>query len=145
MRRCVFLVSVLVAAALIVPAPSSLWASAEEGHGSAAKGEGKKDKNKIENGILNYGPVTVNVLSNKGYRILRLVMEIHCEDNAAAERLTLPDVKEAVMMLLSTRVGEDLLPATGKMVLRKDLLELFGQYAGQGKVKELYFTEFVLQ
>jgi flagellar FliL protein len=145
MRRCPGLVAILMAFALLCAGPTALLASSEGGHGGEAKKGDGKDEAKIENGVLKYGPVTVNVLSNKGYKILRLAMQIQCLDNGTAERLTKPDIKEAVLFLLSTRLAEDLLPGTGKMVLRKDLLELFRKYTGHDRVKELYFTEFVLQ
>lgn len=148
MRRCVVVLALVLACAVACPPPATVWASSEGGHGGGEKKEAKKgDKEgaKIENGVLNYGPVVVNILSNKGYRILKLSMQIQCEDNGSAERLTQPDVKQAVLLLLSTRVGEELLANTGKMILRKDLLATLSEYAGQGKVKNLYFTEFVLQ
>ena len=76
MRRCVAALAVLLCFAIAGSPPVTGWA-AEGGHGGgekkdAKKGEGKEDK--IENGVLNYGPVVVNVLSNKGYRILKLSM-----------------------------------------------------------------------
>ena len=152
MRRCVVVLALLLAFAVACPPPATVWASSEGGHGGGEKKEAKKESKKgdkegakIENGVLNYGPVVVNILSNKGYRILKLSMQIQCEDNGSAERLTKPDVKQAVLLLLSTRVGEELLANTGKMILRKDLLATLSEYAGQGKVKNLYFTEFVLQ
>jgi len=146
MRRCVAALAVLLCFAIAGSPPVTGWAA--EGHGGgekkeAKKGEGKEDK--IENGVLNYGPVVVNVLSNKGYRILKLSMQIQCADNSTAERLIQPDAKQAVLLLLSTRVGEDLLASTGKMVLRQDLLGCMSKFAGPGKIKNIYFTEFVLQ
>lgn len=149
MRRFVVAVAVLLTVAVACPPPASVWASSEGGHGG---GENKKEsksgggkEEKIENGVLNYGPVVVNVLSNKGYRILKLSMQIQCADNDAAKRLTQSDVKQAVLLLLSTRVGEELLPSSGKMILRKDLMAAMSEFTGPEKIKSIYFTEFVLQ
>lgn len=150
MRRLVAALALLLALAIVCPPVPTVWASSEGGHGGGEKKkeskEGKgKEGEKIENGVLNYGPVVVNVLSNKGYKILKLSMQIQCEDNAAAERLTKPDAKQAVLLLLSTRVGEELLPNSGKMILRKDLMAAMSEFTGPGKIKSIYFTEFVLQ
>ncbi len=139
----------LLAFALSMPGAGMLHASSEGGHGgdskkSEKKGE-KKDANKPENGAIVIGPVTVNILSNKGFRFLKLTMLVECEDNAAAERITLPDAREDLVLRLSTKLAEDLLTSAGKMALRRELIELFGKYAGPGKVKNIYFQEFVFQ
>lgn len=126
---------------LLVALPSFGYASSAEGHGES----GKKEAGKAENGTIAIGPVLVNVLSNKGYRYFRLGMDVHCTDNAAAERLLKPDVREGLVFLLSTKMAEDLLTPAGKMALRKELITLFDKYAGADKVKHVYFTEFVFQ
>ena len=138
----------LLAFVLVPPHSASLHASSEGGHGGDSKGEKKGDKKeagKAVDGVIDIGPLVVNVLSNKGYRYLKLTMQVQCEDNSTAERLVKPDAKEDLIFFLSTKLAEDLLGDAGKMVLRKDLLDLFGKYAGQGKVKNIFFTEFVIQ
>ena len=133
----------LLAFVLATPHMGALHASSEGGHGgdskkSEKKGEGK-DAGKPENGAIVIGPLTVNILSNKGFRFLRLSMLVQCEDNGAAERITLPDAREDLIFRLSTKLAEDLLTNAGKMALRQELIELFNKYAGAGKVKNIYF------
>ena len=149
MHNLVKIALLFLAFLLVPPAQSQLQASAEGGHGgdskkSEKKGD-KKEAGKAENGAITIGPLTVNVLSNKGYRYFRLTLDVQCEDNAAAERLTQPDCRQDLIFLLSSKLAEDLLTSAGKMALRHDLIELFSKYAGQGKVKDVYFTEFVFQ
>lgn len=134
----------LLAVGLLSPAPPSLWASAES-HGGDAKKSEKKEAGKADNGTIAIGPLVVNVLSKGSYKFLRLGMEVQCEDNAAAECLVKPAAKEDLLLMLSTKLAEDLLSAPGKMILRKELVDLFSKYTGPGKVKGLYFTEFVFQ
>lgn len=147
MRQCVKLVVFLLMLTLILP--PSVPASSEGGHGggeSKKKEKGdKKEAGKIENGVVTIGPLVVNILSNKGYRFFRLEMIVECADNEAAERLVKADAKEELVLMLSNKMADDLLSNSGKMVLRKELLDLFSKYAGQGKVKTLYFSEFVFQ
>ena len=82
---------------------------------------------------------------NRSLLAKRDAMQVRCADNASAERLLRPDAREELILTLSSKVAEDLLTNAGKMVLRKDLIALFGKYAGEGKVQDLYFTEFVFQ
>lgn len=139
----------LLAFLLVPPATGRLDASSEGGHGgdskkSEKKGD-KKEAGKAVDGVIDLGPVTVNVLSNRGFKYLRLSMQVQCETNEEAERLTQPDAKEDLVFFLSSKMAEDLLGNPGKMILRRDLTELFSKYAGTGKVKNIFFTEFVFQ
>lgn len=148
MRRLVVCCLVLFTLGVVLPAASPVRASSGGGEGGEAKKKEKGDKKeagKAENGVITIGPLVVNILSNKGYRFLRLSLIVECEDNEAAERLVRADAKEELILLLSNKVADDLLPNAGKMILRKELLDLFAKFAGPGKVKNLYFSEFVFQ
>ena len=137
---------------LVLALPASVSASSEGGGDSKKKeksekkekGE-KKEAGKAENGVITIGPLVVNILSNKGYRFLRLEMIVECADNEAAERLVKAEAKEDLIFMLSNKVADDLLANAGKMILRKELIALFSKYAGPDKVKNLYFAEFVFQ
>lgn len=153
MRHCVKLVLLLFILALAMP--SSVLAASEGGHGGGdskkkeksdkkEKGD-KKEAAKAENGVIAIGPLVVNILSNKGYRFFRLGMLVECADNESAERLVKADAKEDLILMLSSKLADDLLSNSGKMVLRKELMDLFSKYAGPGKVKNIYFSEFVFQ
>lgn len=149
MRHLLKIGLLLLAFLLVPPSTGMLQASSEGGHGgdskkSEKKGD-KKEAGKAADGVIDIGPVTVNVLSTKGYKFLRLTMQVQCADNAAAERLVLPDAKEDMILFLSTKLAEDLQGNPGKMILRRDMIDLCNKYAGQGKVKNIYFTEFVFQ
>lgn len=137
------LLVLLFAVPHVLPTPCA----AAEGHGEAKKGEkgDKKEAGKPDNGAILIGPLTVNVLSNKGYRYFRLSMLVQCQDNDAATRITLPDARQDLIFVLSSKMAEDLLTNAGKMALRQELTTLFDKYAGQGKVKDIYFQEFVIQ
>lgn len=126
---------------------SGALASSEGGHGGGDKGKKgeKKEPGKAVDGVIDIGPLVVNVLSNRGYRYFRLGLQVTCADNGSAERLMEPDCREDLIMLLSSKLAEDLLTSPGKIVLRKELIELFKKYAGPDKVKDLYYTEFVFQ
>jgi flagellar protein FliL len=150
MRHIVKIGLLLLAFLLVPPSTAVLQASSpESGHGGdAKKSEKKSDKKeagKAVGGAIDIGPLVVNVLSNKGYKYLRLTMQVQCTDDASAERLMLPDAKEGLILLLSTKTAEELLPPAGKMLLRKELVELFGRFTGFGKVKNIYFTDVVFQ
>lgn len=150
MRHIVKIGLLLVAFLLLSSDPAILQASSpESGHGGDAKKSekkgDKKEPGKAVGGAIDIGPLVVNVLSNKGYKYMRLTMQVQCVDDASAERLMLPDAKEGLILLLSTKMAEEMLPPAGKIVLRKELAELFSRFTGHGKVKSVYFTDVVFQ
>lgn len=148
MRRSMIAVSLFLA--LLLALPRLVPASSEGGHGGddskkQEKKEEKKEPGKVENGVITIGPMTVNILSQKGYRFMRLEMIVECVDDPSAERLYKADAREDLILMLSNKLAEDLLTNSGKMILRKELMDLFTKYAGPGKVKNIYFGEFVFQ
>lgn len=151
MRRSAIGLALILA--LLLALPTVLPASSGGGHGDGEskkqeKKEEKKEKKepgKVENGVITIGPMTVNILSKKGYRFMRLEMIVECADDPSAERLYKADAREDLILMLSNKLAEDLLTNSGKMILRKELMDLFTKYAGPGKVKNIYFGEFVFQ
>ncbi|QAZ67993.1 flagellar basal body-associated FliL family protein [Solidesulfovibrio carbinolicus] len=147
MRRSAIGLALILA--LFLALPQVLPASS--GGGEAKKQEKKEEKKekkepgKVENGVITIGPMTVNILSKKGYRFMRLEMIVECVDDPSAERLYKADAREDLILMLSNKLAEDLLTNSGKMILRKELMDLFTTYAGPGKVKNIYFGEFVFQ
>jgi flagellar FliL protein len=147
------LIGMVLMLALFLALPPAAPASSGGGHGDGEskkqeKKEEKKEKKepgKVENGVITIGPMTVNILSKKGYRFMRLEMIVECVDDPSAERLYKADAREELILMLSNKLAEDLLTNSGKMILRKELMDLFTKFAGPGKVKNIYFGEFVFQ
>ena len=142
-------IGIVLMLALLLALPPA--ATASSGGGESKKQEKKEEKKekkepgKVENGVITIGPMTVNILSKKGYRFMRLEMIVECADDPSAERLYKADAREELILMLSNKLAEDLLTNSGKMILRKELMDLFTKYAGPGKVKNIYFGEFVFQ
>jgi len=142
-------IGIVLMLALLLALPPA--ATASSGGGESKKQEKKEEKKekkepgKVENGVITIGPMTVNILSKKGFRFMRLEMIVECVDDPSAERLYKADAREDLIFLLSNKLAEDLLTNSGKMILRKELMDLFTKYAGPDKVKNLYFGEFVFQ
>jgi len=151
MRRSLIGIVLMLTLFLALPAAAPASSGGGHGDGEAKKQEKKEEKKekkvpgKVENGVITIGPMTVNILSKKGFRFMRLEMIVECVDDPSAERLYKADAREDLIFLLSNKLAEDLLTNSGKMILRKELMDLFTKYAGPDKVKNLYFGEFVFQ
>ncbi len=111
----------------------------EGGHkGAAAKGPGP---------IYDLDPFVVNLADPNDPHYLKVTVKLELDKPETAELLTArtPQVRDAVLILLSSRDSESVRTAQGKLQLREDLLTKVNSLLPKGGVKGAYFTEFIVQ
>lgn len=120
---------------------------------SSAKTDGKKGEagagGKM-NGLgpmVNIDPFIVNIEDDHGTHYLKAAMTLEADNkNAAAEiKARMPEIKDAILLLIGNESYRDLSDLQGKLQLRVDLLKRLNQILKQGKVDSIYFTDFVIQ
>ena len=57
----------------------------------------------------------------------------------------MPQLRDGILLLLSSKSMEEIQGIEGKIALRSELVMRVNQILKQGKVRNLYFTEFVIQ
>jgi len=132
---------------------SSTEAGAEAGGGHGAEAEAERgggDRKKLPEVIaevLPMDPFVVNLSDPKAKRYLKLKIEIEIETPAGKERATkaTPKLRDAVIMMLTSLTFDEVMSPEGKFRIRDELLERFTQVLKPEKVKNIYFTEFVVQ
>jgi flagellar FliL protein len=74
-------------------------------------------------------------------------MDVEVADASAANELTaaMPKVKDTLLLLLSSKSFEDISSMDRKIELKNQIVERLNQILGRGKVRNVYFTEFVVQ
>ncbi|MEE4112185.1 MAG: flagellar basal body-associated FliL family protein [Desulfobacteraceae bacterium] len=103
-----------------------------------------------ENGI---GPLytldtmIVNLAGNGGKRYLRVTMalELSEPDSVATIESRLPQIRDAVLMILSTKTYDEVSTTDGKIALRSQIMEKINTLMTKGRVTNIFFTEFVVQ
>jgi Flagellar basal body-associated protein len=130
---------------------------AEGGHGEGAKAEGAKgegghgDANATgaEGGgeIVSLPPLLVNLAEPQGRRYLKLALDIEVKDKPAADQLNknMAKVKDALLLLLSSKTYDDLASLESKILLKKEIVERLTLVLGEQKVLRVYITEIVIQ
>ncbi len=123
---------------------------AEGGHGEAkseAKGGGGhgggKDKAASNNVAL--PPFVVNLADPNARRYLKVVLEVEVTSNPELLEDNKAKIRDALLMLLSSKTSQDLSTLEGKILLRKEIVDRLNQAVGQPKVSRVYFTDFVIQ
>ena len=89
----------------------------------------------------------VNLADPMGRRYLKATMDVEVAGASAAEELTaaMPKVKDTLLLLLSSKSFEDISSMDRKIELKNQIVDRLNQILGKGKVRNVYFTEFVVQ
>ena len=96
-------------------------------------------------------PFIVNYPKGSGARLLQVSASLMVEEEKTKEELKKhePMIRNNILMLLSAQKPEELKTVKGKQQLRMKMLEDIGavmeKMTNNNKVKELFFTSFVMQ
>ena len=91
----------------------------------------------------------VNLMDKKGVgkRYLKVTMEIEVngeEHRKMVERYK-PQLRDTILLLLSSQILKDINTMEGKLELKQALLSRMNRITGEGIIQRVYFTEFVVQ
>ncbi len=114
-------------------------AKAEGGHkGGGGKGPGP---------MFDVEPFIVNLSDPNDPHYLKVTVKLELDKPGTAEVLTARNaqVRDAILILLSSHDAESVRTAQGKLQLREDLIAKVNSLMPKGGVKGAYFTEFIVQ
>ena len=89
----------------------------------------------------------VNLADHGGKRYLRVTMALELSDPEAATTIEsrLPQVRDAILMILPTKTYDEVSTTEGKIALRSEVMEKINSLMTKGRINNIYFTEFVVQ
>lgn len=101
----------------------------------------------------NLGPLVelkdfiVNILDEQETRYLKasVTLELTSPETAAEVEQRMPQVRDAVILLIGSKTFGELGDLQGKLQLRAELGAQINNFLKLGKVKNIYFTDFVVQ
>lgn len=107
----------------------------------------KKEPPEAEGEIYELEPFVVNLSDPKGKRYLKVKVTLELAPPATKEKVdkAIPKMRDMVIMMLTSLTFEEVMTPEGKLRVRDELLERFNLILRPERVKELYFTEFVIQ
>lgn len=90
---------------------------------------------------------TVNLLSESGRRYLKIEMNLELEGEELALELETkkPVLRDVIIRILSGKSLEEVSTIKGKETLKEEILTDLNQRVKDGKIKNVYFTDFVVQ
>lgn len=120
---------------------------AEHGAEPAAEHGGghKDDKTAGKSVLVSLDPFILN-LAEQG-RFLKATMQMELSGIEVQPMVTdkVPQVRDAIITLVSSKSADALSSAEGKLQLKDDILLRVNIVIGKDVVKNIYFTEFVMQ
>ncbi|HFQ80962.1 MAG TPA: flagellar basal body-associated FliL family protein [Desulfobacterales bacterium] len=92
-------------------------------------------------------PFVVNLSDPSGKRYLKLEITLELGDNTTADKLKpyTPKIRDMVIMFLTSLTFDEVMTPEGKIRIRDELLARFNMILRPNKIKNIYFTNFVIQ
>lgn len=138
---------IIIAGALVVLSLSGFVAYTMLGGNKNSKDEAahQKEEKAAQAVLVPLEPFVLN-LAEQG-RFLKLTMQFEVSDPANQQMVTdhIPQLKDAIIILISSKSVESLASPEGKLQLKDELLLRANLTIGKDIFKNLYFTEFVMQ
>jgi len=120
------------------PDPAVVAAAAEKAKKAAAEAVGE---------MFELKPFVVNLSDPKGKRYLKVKIILELGDAADVERAekAKPKMRDMVIMMLTSLTFEEVMTPEGKIRIRDELHERFNHVLRPTRVRNIYFTDFVIQ
>ncbi|MBF0283341.1 MAG: flagellar basal body-associated FliL family protein [Magnetococcales bacterium] len=111
------------------------------------EGPSAKDPNALVGPIFKLEPFVVNLAEPRGNRYLKVAISMEMENDALKPEMERrqPQIQDIILSLLTSKSTQELQSLEGKFRLREELLSRINALLVNGKVKRLYFTDFVIQ
>jgi flagellar FliL protein len=92
-------------------------------------------------------PFIVNLNEPLGKRYLKVKVEFELENENMKDEMTkrLAQFRDGIITLLSSKSYSDVSDLSGKYQLRAEILGMVNGFMKTGKVRNVYFTEFIVQ
>ncbi len=97
--------------------------------------------------FLQLDPFIVNLADPTGRRYLRAKITLEFKDDQTYQQANerIPQINDAIIMVLSSKTVEEVLSPEGKLELRMELIRKLNELLGPNAIRNIYFTQFVVQ
>jgi flagellar protein FliL len=121
--------------------------AAEEAHGNETAPGAPAETVNTGGQLVTLDSFVVNLSDPMGRRYLKATLDVEVADAAAAAALTaaMPKIKDTLLLLLSSKTFADISSMDKKIELKNDIVDRLNLIIGKNKVRNVYFTEFVVQ
>ena len=109
----------------------------------------KKKKKKAEGApvFVTLEPFTVNLADTESDRLAQVAVVFETADKKVDEAIKaqMPAVRNAILLLLSSKTGRELLTLEGKEKLAAQIAETVNKRIDDGAIEAVHFSQFIVQ
>jgi flagellar FliL protein len=107
----------------------------------------KKSPSTGQGYIYKMEPFLVNLMDPGQLRYLKITLHVETNQEKVEEEYEkrLPQLRDAILTILSSKNYNDIMNSEGKNALREEIKGRMNQLLVRVKVQNIYFTEFVVQ
>ena len=129
------------------PAPAAEDPAAMAAAGAAAAKQREAEGEGFKERLYSLDPFVVNVTGDGYSRFLKVKIELEADSPDLKTELDarLSQVRDALIVILSSKKLVDITDFEGKSLLKEDVLERVNDVLVTGSVKSVLFREFVVQ
>lgn len=97
--------------------------------------------------MVNIESFVINILEETETRYLKAAVTLELDNLLAADevKLRMPQIRDAILLLLGNKTFSEVRDLQGKLQLRAEMLDKINSLVQSGKVQQIYFTDFVVQ
>jgi flagellar protein FliL len=142
-KKNMMLIIIIAVAAVALAAAGFIIVPKMMGGGSEKKAEVKAD----EGSMYSLEPFVVNLNDAAGTKFLKVSLQLELASAVIADKAKAkaPQIRDAIITLLTSKSSESLFPPEGKLQLKDEINARMNQILGAGTVKNVYLTDFVMQ
>ena len=89
----------------------------------------------------------VNIISADGNHYVKTALTLELTNPPAKDEINqrMPQIRDAIILLIGNKTFEELQDLEGKKQLKAEIMSKINGFLQAGKVKSIFFTEFVVQ
>jgi flagellar FliL protein len=108
---------------------------------------GKESRGTLPGHIYRMDSFIVNLNDEQAMRYLKIKIEFESDEEKVNEEYgrRLPQLRDAILTILSGKNHQEIMSSEGKKILKEELKQRLNTLLQDFKVQKIYFTEFVIQ
>ncbi|MFO7931048.1 MAG: flagellar basal body-associated FliL family protein [Thermodesulfobacteriota bacterium] len=147
-KKKIFLLAVPLLVLVLAAGGGAFYFLAEGSASGATESDSGQEEEKKEMGpLVEMEDFVVNITHKDSTRFLKLGVTLEAKDDQSKKEIEkrMPQIRDAVLLLVGNKKYDDLKDLQGKKQLKADLTSRIRSLSGEDEVSELYFTDFVVQ
>ncbi|MCX7978576.1 MAG: flagellar basal body-associated FliL family protein [Bdellovibrionaceae bacterium] len=87
----------------------------------------------------------VNLAGSKGRKVAKVNIDLEVDGDGVADEISKrkAQIRDIIIIILSSKTYEQVSTAEGKNELKTEIVQTINNFLSKGKIKNVYFTEFI--